>query len=76
MLADDRWMNTKSVSEFLSVNLRTLYRLIDEGELVAYRFGRVIRVKEVDVTAFVEASRIVPGALVHLYPRRVRRRVP
>ena len=54
------------------MNLRTLYRFIDEGELPAYKFGRVIRLKEDDVVAFVERSRIVPGSLEHLYPEPVR----
>lgn len=75
MITQDRWLSTKAASEFLSVNLRTLYRLIDEGELPAYKFGRVIRVKEIDVLAFVEAARIEPGTLVHLYPTPVTPRV-
>jgi excisionase family DNA binding protein len=75
MIPQDRWLSTKAASEFLSVNLRTLYRLIDEGELPAYRFGRVIRVKEIDVAAFVESARIEPGTLVHLYPTPVAPRV-
>jgi excisionase family DNA binding protein len=75
MSTQDRWLSTKSASEFLSVNLRTLYRLIDEGELPAYRIGRVIRLKEAEVVAFVEAARIEPGALVHLYPPPVAPRV-
>ena len=39
-----------------------------QGDLPAYRFGRVIRVKRSDVDAFVEASRIEPGTLDHLSP--------
>ena len=43
-------------------------RFIDEGDLVAYKFGRVIRIQEPDVDRFIEASRISPGSLEHLYP--------
>jgi len=70
-------MSTKGASDYLGVNLRTLYRFIDEGELAAYRFGRVIRLKEDDVLAFVERSRVVPGSLEHLHvlALRVRSRV-
>jgi excisionase family DNA binding protein len=67
-----RWMSTKGAADYLGVNLRTLYRFIDEGGLAAYKFGRVIRLKEDDVVAFVESSRIVPGSLEHLYPEPVR----
>jgi len=59
-------MSTKGASDYLGVNLRTLYRFIDEGDLAAYKFGRVIRLKEEDVVAFVERSRIAPGSLEHL----------
>jgi excisionase family DNA binding protein len=62
------WMSTKEASRYLGVNLRTLYRFIDEGELPAYKFGRVIRLKESDLMTFVDSSRIPPGSLEHLYP--------
>jgi len=63
-----RWLSTKEASERLGVTLRSLYRFIDEGDLVAYKFGRVIRVQEADVERFIDASRISPGSLEHLYP--------
>ncbi len=63
-----RWLSTKEASERLGVTLRSLYRFIDEGDLVAYKFGRVIRVQESDVDRFIQASRIAPGSLDHLYP--------
>lgn len=62
------WMSTRETSERLGVTLRTLYRFIDEGQIPAYKLGRVIRLKESDVEAFIEASRIPPGTLDHLYP--------
>ncbi len=63
-----RWMSTRDAAEYLGVTLRSLYRFIDEGALTAYKFGRVIRLKEQDVEKFIEASRIAPGSLEHLYP--------
>jgi excisionase family DNA binding protein len=65
-----RWLSTREASEYLGVTLRTLYRFIDEGELPAYKFGRVIRLKEEDVDSFIESARITPGTLDHLYPDR------
>lgn len=61
-------MSTKEASERLGVTLRTLYRFLDEGQVPGYKFGRVIRLKEADVEGFIEASRIPPGSLEHLYP--------
>jgi excisionase family DNA binding protein len=62
------WMGTKDAASYLGITLRTLYRVIDEGQLPAYRFGRVIRVKRADVDGFVDSARIKPGELAHLYP--------
>jgi excisionase family DNA binding protein len=50
------------------VTLRTLYRFIDEGQLPAYKMGRVIRLQAHDVDEFIARARIVPGTLEHLYP--------
>ena len=63
-----RWLSTKEASERLGITLRSLYRFIDEGSLVAYKFGRVIRLQEADVDRFISASLIAPGSLEHLYP--------
>jgi excisionase family DNA binding protein len=63
-----RWMSTKDAAQRLGVTLRSLYRFIDEGSLAAYKFGRVIRLKADDVERFIEACRIEPGSLEHLYP--------
>lgn len=61
-------MSTRETSARLGVTLRTLYRFIDEGQLAAYKFGRVIRLKAADVEAFIDGARIEPGTLEHLYP--------
>ncbi|MFP5326678.1 MAG: excisionase family DNA-binding protein, partial [Acidimicrobiia bacterium] len=50
---------------------RTLYRLIDEGQIDAYQMGRVLRIMEKHVEKFLEGARVKPGTLSHLYPERV-----
>lgn len=66
-----QWLSTAEAAKFLGITPRTLYRFIDEGQIPGYRFGRVIRLKQEDVEAFIEASRIAPGTLEHLYPEVV-----
>ncbi|MEX0835533.1 MAG: helix-turn-helix domain-containing protein [Nitriliruptor sp.] len=61
------WLSTKEAARRLGIANRTLYRLIDEGQVTAYKFGRVIRIQESDVEGFIEAARIAPGSLEHLY---------
>lgn len=63
-----RWMSSAEAASYLGITIRTLYRFIDQGDLPAYRFGRVIRLKQQEVEAFIDASRIEPGELDHLYP--------
>ena len=63
-----RWLSTAESARRLGITPRTLYRFIDEGQLPAYRFGRVIRLKEEEVESFIESCRIQPGTLEHLYP--------
>ena len=63
-----RWFSTAEAANRLGITPRTLYRFIDEGQLAAYRFGRVIRLKATDVDTFIETCRIEPGTLEHLYP--------
>jgi len=62
------WLSTKAAARRLGVTPRTLYRFINEGQLAAYRFGRVIRLKQSDVDTYIETCRIAPGTLEHLYP--------
>ena len=68
MTASVEWLSTADAAKALGITPRTLYRFIDQGELAAYRFGRVIRIKAADVESFIEGARIAPGSLEHLYP--------
>jgi excisionase family DNA binding protein len=68
---DVQWMSTADAAKRLGITPRTLYRFIDEGQLPAYRFGRVIRLKATEVDVFIDSCRIEPGTLEHLYPEPV-----
>jgi excisionase family DNA binding protein len=63
------WMNSAEASKRLGITVRTLYRFIDDGNLPAYRFGRVIRLKQAEVDTFIESCRIEPGTLDSAPPR-------
>lgn len=67
------WLSTAAAAKRLGITPRTLYRFIDQGEIPAYRFGRVIRLKQDEVDGFIDRSRIEPGTLEHLYPEPVGR---
>ncbi|MEJ7765143.1 MAG: helix-turn-helix domain-containing protein [Acidimicrobiales bacterium] len=63
-----RWLSTREACDELGITLRTLYRIINEGKLPCYQFGRVYRLKTDDVDAFLTHARVKPGELAHLYP--------
>lgn len=62
------WLSTPAAAKRLGITPRTLYRFIDEGQLPAFKFGRVIRLKKVDVDTYIESCRVEPGSMSHLYP--------
>lgn len=64
------WLSTQEAARRMGITTRTLYRFVDEGQLPAYRMGRVFRLKQSDVDAFIESSRVEPGTLAKLYPER------
>lgn len=66
------WLGTQEAARQLGITARTLYRLIDEGAIPAYKLGRVLRLRLSDVEAFLESARVQPGELEHLYPERKR----
>jgi excisionase family DNA binding protein len=55
-----KWMSSDEAAAYLGVIPATLRRLINDGQLVGYRIGRVIRVQRTDIDAFLEEARIRP----------------
>ena len=49
------WLTTRAAIARLGITPRELYRLIDAGELAAYKDGRDIRLREADVEAYLAA---------------------
>lgn len=50
------WLSSGQAAKHLGITPRTLYRLINEGQLVGFRFGRVIRLKQCDVDRFIDGD--------------------
>lgn len=47
------WLTTREAHRRLGVDVRSLYRLIDEGQLPAYKDGRELLLAESDVEAYL-----------------------
>lgn len=72
------WLSVPRVAEMLGLKAATVRALIERGDLAADftlpypRPGsrrRSIKVRQQDLKAFMERSRVRPGALAHLYPQ-------
>ena len=58
MTGNNDWLSTKRAADKLGITVRTLYRLIEDGEIPAYKMGRVLRLKDSEVEAFIESVRV------------------
>jgi excisionase family DNA binding protein len=45
------------VAKQLKVSARFVYRLVETGELLSYRVGALIRIKEEDLTSYLEGRK-------------------
>ncbi len=77
-LANDGFMGVLAAAELLGVTNRTIYALIDEGDLQAEitrpsgpKGRRVIRIHSAAIARFLERSRVSPGELGDLHPPTV-----
>jgi len=55
----DRLLSPKRVAEELNVSIWTVYRLIKRGDLVAIRVGRLLRIPESSLEAFIDLNRLI-----------------
>jgi excisionase family DNA binding protein len=55
-VADRRLLTVREVADNLRVSTMTVYRLIREDKLPAYRVGKHFRIKVSDLEAYLEAG--------------------
>lgn len=48
-----RWISSVEAAILIGVPRRTLFEIISEGQLTAYKIGRVIRLREIDVNEYI-----------------------
>ena len=47
----------KQAADTLQVSTKTVRRWVQSGELIHHRFGRQLRISEIDLQAFIDAGR-------------------
>jgi len=68
-MAEEGFLTTEEVLEYLQVNLRTVYRLIKAGKIPAVRVGRQWRFRKRDIDAWLETQRPRQGRAGGSSPR-------
>jgi excisionase family DNA binding protein len=63
---DAGWLSVQAAAWQLAVVPKTIYRLINNDELPAYRVSRMIRIRAEDLDRYIQSQRIQPGELAHL----------
>ena len=58
MVPEHRLLTVREVADAMRVSTMTVYRLIKAGELGAIRVGRHFRIREEDLTAFLNAQTV------------------
>lgn len=56
-MTDQRFYTMKDLAKLFTVNVRTVRRWIDGGELVAHRFGRQLRIEKNDLDSYIKLRR-------------------
>jgi excisionase family DNA binding protein len=60
MTQDQVFLSTQEVAKRLNVNPRTVNRMIERGELPAYKVSGVLRIDEQELHTYLEKNRTQP----------------
>ena len=60
----DRLLKPKEAAAELGVSVWTIYRLIMKGDLAAVRVGRLLRIPESSIDAYLDLRRVRPRGLM------------
>lgn len=52
------WLSTGEAMRHIGVSKTTLYKLVEDGTVPAYRMGRVLRFKSTELDELVAATRV------------------
>ena len=50
-------LTLKQAADTLQVSTKTVRRWVQSGDLIHHRFGRQLRISEIDLQAFIDAGR-------------------
>jgi excisionase family DNA binding protein len=54
----NEYLRIEDISAYLSIKIKTLYAMVESGDIPHYRIGRLIRFKIEDVDLWMEAKKV------------------
>jgi excisionase family DNA binding protein len=64
------YLKIEDISVYLNIKTKTLYAMVESGDIPHYRIGRLIRFKREDVDLWMEAKKVM-GSNPPCKPKRV-----
>jgi excisionase family DNA binding protein len=55
----NEYLKIEDISAYLSIKTKTLYAMVESGDIPHYRIGRLIRFKIEDVDSWMEAKKVI-----------------
>lgn len=59
----DNYLTTKEAAAVLSVSMRHIQKLVADGQLLACKVGRCLRVSEASMEEYTQRNRVIPAAV-------------
>jgi excisionase family DNA binding protein len=66
----NEYLKIEDISAYLNIKTKTLYAMVESGDIPHYRIGRLIRFKREDVDLWMEAKKVMSSNPI-CKPRRV-----
>lgn len=66
----NEYLKIEDISAYLNIKTKTLYAMVESGDIPHYRIGRLIRFKKEDVDLWMEAKKVM-GSNPLCKPKRV-----
>lgn len=66
----NQYLKIEDISAYLNIKTKTLYAMVESGNIPHFRIGRLIRFKREDVDLWMEAKKVI-GSNLLCKPKRV-----
>lgn len=55
-MSDQELLTAQEAADYLRINVKLLYKLVDNGEIKAKRVGRIIRITKASIDSYLQGD--------------------